>query len=292
MVELILNGGLGNQMFQFAAAKALSLRLGTNLKLDLYALNKHTTGTKREYELDIFDVNTQFTSRCKNKLLIKGHPIVKKNKKFVLKYFGCFLDGSAIVYVPEFEQLGGNITLHGYFQNPKYFGGYEEVIKTDFTFRYPLDTRNKELSKKIRESNSVSIHIRRGDYLTNEQARNNFATCSLEYYQIAIEYILQRVDNAQFYIFSDDIDWAKNNLSFANNLVEYVDWNNNKESYKDMQLMSICKHNIIANSSFSWWGAWLNNYKSKIVIAPNQWFNKEERNKDLLHFYPSDWIKI
>lgn len=292
MVELILSGGLGNQMFQFAAAKALSLRLNTDLKLDLYALSKHTTGTKREYELDIFDIETQFISSWKNKLLIKGHPIVRKNKEFALKHFGCFLDGSAIVYMPAFTQLRGNITLHGYFQNPKYFEGYEEVIKNSFTFRAPLDIKNEELSERIIKSNSVSVHVRRGDYISNQHARNNFASCSLDYYQKAIAYISQHVVEAQFYVFSDDIDWTKKNLSFADNVVEYVDWNNKKESYRDMQLMSMCKHNIIANSSFSWWGAWLNSNEDKIVIAPNQWFNEKERNKDLLHFYPPSWIKI
>lgn len=292
MVNLILSGGLGNQMFQFAAAKALSQRLNTQLRLDLYALTKKTTGTKREFELDIFNIDAKTSSSWRNKFLVKAHPWVNKNKEFVLNNFGHFIDGSAIVYMPIFEQLRGNITLYGYFQNPRYFKGYEDVIEKCFTFKHTLDNKNLSLSQRISMSNSVSIHIRRGDYITNEHAKNNFTTCSLGYYQKAIEYISEHTSTPKFYIFSDDMDWVKKNLKLADNLVEYIDWNKGKESYKDMQLMSLCRHNIIANSSFSWWAAWLNANKDKCVIAPSQWFNEEERNKDLHDFYPSDWIKI
>lgn len=292
MVELILTGGLGNQMFEYAAAKALALRLNTELKIDLYALKKATTGTKRNFELDIFEINEQIISRYKNRFLVKAYPIIEKNRAFFLKVFGYFRDGSAIVYASGFEKLKGNVVLHGHFQNTKYFEEYEDTIRQSFSFKYQLDDKNLDLANKIKQTNSISIHIRRGDYLTNEQAKNNFAVCPIEYYQKAIAKIVNDIENPHFYIFSDDINWAKENLPLANISADYIDWNTGAESYKDMQLMSLCKNNILANSSFSWWAAWLNTNENKIVIAPNQWFANEKRNKDLVDFYPKDWTII
>lgn len=292
MVELILTGGLGNQMFEYAAAKALALRLNTELKIDLYALNKATTGTKRDFELDIFEINEQIISKCKNRLLVKAYPIIEKNRNFFLKYFGYFRDGSAIVYTSDFKNLKGNIVLHGHFQNTKYFEEYEDVIRQHFRFKHQLNGLNLDLANKIQQSNSVSIHIRRGDYLTNEQAKSNFAVCSIEYYKKAIAKIVNEIENPHFYIFSEDISWAREHLPLTNLPTKFVDWNTGKDSYKDMQLMSLCKHNIIANSSFSWWAAWLNTFENRIVIAPTQWFANEERNKDLVNFYPKSWIII
>lgn len=292
MVELILTGGLGNQMFEYAAAKALATRLNTDLRIDLYALNKSTKGTKRSFELNIFDINIKKTSSLKNRFLVKAFPIVEKNKTFFLKHFGYFRDESAIVYLPEFKFLKGNIVLHGHFQNTQYFEEYEHIIRKDFTFKQPLGKKNDRLAANILQEESVSIHIRRGDYLTNSDAKNNFALCSLDYYKEAILYIAKRIEKPSFYIFSEDIAWCKANLPLENFETQFVDWNVGNESYKDMQLMSLCKHNIIANSSFSWWGAWLNTNPHKITIAPSQWFTKEERNKDLEQFYPQDWIII
>lgn len=289
MIRLILTGGLGNQMFEYAASKALSERLHEELTIDLYALNKQTKGTKRQLELDIFDIDLNISSSWKSKFLIKAFPLVEKNKKLFYRLFGYFRDNSAIVFCPEFEQLKGNIILHGHFQNELYFKKQEQIIRREFQFPELTDKKNIAIANKIKNSESISIHIRRGDYLSNEQAKNNFAVCDKDYYTRVIDEINQQVNAPHFFVFSEDFDWIKENINFGDKLVEYIDWNKGKNSYIDMQLMSLCKHNIIANSSFSWWGAWLNTNENKLVYAPSKWFREEVRNKDLVNFYPSSW---
>lgn len=289
MIRLILTGGLGNQMFQYAAAKALSLKLGEELTVDLYALNKATRGTKRNFALEIFGLELNTSKSWKTEFLIKAFPLVDQSRFFWKLLLGYFRDRSAIVYLPQFEKLGGNIILHGHFQNEKYFLDYEDVIRKDFTFQTELTGENFKLAKKIKETQSVSIHVRRGDYLTNAQANRNFAVCDKSYYQKAISRIREEVSDPHFFVFSDDMEWVRENISFGEDPVIYVDWNRGEDSYIDMQLMSLCKHNIIANSSFSWWAAWLNEYEWKLVYAPKEWFKEEERNKDLINFYPEGW---
>jgi len=291
MVNVILSGGLGNQMFQYAAAKALTERLQTGLTLDIQTFGRRTEATARQFELDIFNIDYTIKSTLKGKLLIKTYPFIQKHREAFQSY-GLFTDTYAILYQPAFETLKGNITMYGYFQNKCYFHNIASDIQKDFTFRKPLTGKNEELSEKIKTGNSIAIHIRRGDYLTNKSAVSNFVTCDINYYRKAIEYISSQINNPQFYIFSDDADWVKNNINFVNHPVSFINWNSGNESYIDMQMMSICKHNIIANSSFSWWGAWLNRNPDKIVIAPCKWFQEEKKNKLLDNFYPKKWIKI
>lgn len=289
MIRVILTGGLGNQMFQYAAAKSLSLRLNKGLTVDLYALSKRTQATKRQFGIQIFDVDLNVSSSWKSKFLVKAFPLVDKTRLLFYMLMGYFRDRSAIVYASEIEKLRGNIILHGHFQNEKYFDDYKDVIKRDFTFKYLLQGKNAELAKQIRDTQSVSIHVRRGDYLTNVHANKNFAILDKNYYQKVINIIKEEVESPHFFVFSEDFEWIKENISFDGLPVEYVDWNKGEDSYIDMQLMSMCKHNVIANSSFSWWAAWLNDYEWKLVYAPSEWFSDEDRNKDLIDFYPKEW---
>lgn len=291
MVTVMLSGGLGNQMFQYAAAKALAKRLEASFVVDLYALTKNSRMTQRPYGLDIFNIEVEKVSSLKGKYLIKGRPFVQKHRCFFQK-FGFLTDTYAILYQPVFETIKGNLTLSGYFQNERYFKDIEAEIRKDFTFRHPLKENNEVLAQQLKNSQSVSIHIRRGDYVQNTTAKPNFITCGKSYYERAIRHILTKVENPQFYIFSDDFEWVKENLNFENQPVSYIDWNRGKESYIDLQLMSLCKHNIIANSSFSWWGAWLNLNTEKIVICPDRWFQDEYKNTLLDDFYPTGWIKM
>lgn len=285
MIRLILTGGLGNQMFEYATAKALALKLDKELNLDLYALQKKTKGIKRDFELDIFDIDLKISSSWKTKLLVKLFPFVEQNRTFFQKTVNYFRDYSAIVYLPAFQELEGNVILHGHFQNEKYFKQYETIIRKEFTFKHPLKGQNLQIAQQMEKSNSVAIHIRRGDYVTD----SNFALCTKEYYQEAMDRIKREVENPVFFIFSQDFDWINENLTFDKEEVHFIDWNRGKDSYLDMQLMSLCKHNIIANSSFSWWAAWLNKNPEKRIFAPARWFRKEERNEDLKDFYPQGW---
>lgn len=292
MVTVLLSGGLGNQMFQYAAAKALAVRLNTPLAIDLYALNrKSKTVTPRSFELDIFSIDVPIKNTLQGEFLIKALPFVQSHRQLFQK-LGLFTDTYAILYQPAFETLKGNITLSGYFQNEKYFWNIADELREDFIFKYPLKDRNKAIANEIISGESVSIHIRRGDYVSNKSSVNNFVTCDNSYYDQAITLIKKRIKKPTFYVFSDDIDWVKNNLDFTDSSVRYIDWNKGKNSYMDMQLMSLCKHNIIANSSFSWWGAWLNNNPDKTVIAPAQWFRDEKKNMLLDDFLPKGWIKL
>ena len=292
MVNIILSGGLGNQMFQYAAAKALARRLDTSLYIDTQTfLKDNTRATARRFELDIFKINYSSRTTIKSRFLVKSYPFIQKHRGLFQK-FGFLTDTYAILYQPVFETIGGNITMFGYYQNEQYFDNIASEIRNDFSFKNPLAGKNLELSEKIRSGKSISIHVRRGDYLTNKHAISNFVTCDIDYYKKAVEYILGKIDSPEFYVFSDDPVWVKNNVNFVNHPVSYIDWNNGSDSYIDMQLMSMCKHNIIANSSFSWWGAWLNPNTDKTVMAPDKWFQDKKKNDLLDNFYPKGWIKI
>ncbi|MDH6309842.1 hypothetical protein M2451_002213 [Dysgonomonas sp. PFB1-18] len=291
MVTLLLSGGLGNQMFQYAAAKALAKRLDTSLRIDTYSLTKKTQATARAYELDIFNIDVPLVSSLRGKCLIKLRPYVQQHRAFFQK-FGFLTDTYAILYQPVIETMKGNITMSGYFQNERYFNNIASDIRRDFTFRKPLADSNLSLSERLKRINSVSVHIRRGDYLSNKSASANFITCDSCYYEKAIKAIAENVKTPEFFVFSDDHDRVRGNISFAGYPVTFIDWNKGSDSYIDMQLMSLCKHNIIANSSFSWWGAWLNANTEKIVIAPEKWFQDNKKNALLDNFYPEGWRKM
>ncbi len=287
MIKLILSGGLGNQMFEYAAARALSIRHNTGLSIDLYLLNKKTKAVVRNYELPVFNIDTPTTGSIIHKIAVKILGTIKSMHTgcVFLRKLGIFRDEKAHYYDNYFELLSKKAILFGYFQNENYFENISEQLKSDFTFIHPLVGKNDEISRKMEQNTSVSIHIRRGDY-TN--SNSNLITLDISYYKKAIEYVTSQIKDPYFFIFSDDIEWVKKNLDLFNADHEFVDWNKNQDSYIDMQLMSLCRHNIIANSSFSWWGAWLNNNPDKVVIAPQEWYKgDEEQYPD--GFLPRKW---
>ena len=174
--------------------------------------------------------------------------------------------------------------LVGYWQSYKYFEKIREVLLKEFTLKKELDVVNLEILDRIKFSNSVSIHIRRGDYVTNDV---NSVT-PLSYYDDAIKFIIKHVKNPNFFIFSDDIEWVKANLNTKSLNTEYIG-NNNGSPECDIELMKNCKNNIIANSTFSWWAAWLNNNNDKIVIAPKIWVHNRAISHDLI---PPNWMVL
>lgn len=289
MIKIILSGGLGNQMFQYAAGRALSLKLKTDLSVDLYKLSKKTNAISRSYELDVFDISIPQTNNLKNKFAVKSFKLLKNNGigRLCLYLLNIFCDERAQEYKLAFEGLNDDATLFGYFQNENYFKEYSEQIRVDFSFNKTLDAQNQEVESGIGESNSVSMHIRRADYAN---ANSNLPILDMSYYDRAIKYINREVENPVYYIFSDDMDWVKHNLKDKDIQMKFVDWNSESSSYIDMRLISKCKHNIIANSSFSWWGAWLNNNPNKLVIAPDIWYKSDILGGHPDGFIPEGWV--
>jgi len=293
MVSVLLTGGLGNQMFQYAAARALALRLETQLCIDLYSYNKKTEATPRNYELDIFSIQPEIVDKLYNRLIYKSLTNLHKNTlgQKVLNTLNIFHDRScaAISYLPRFTEQSGNVVMLGYFQNEKYFANISDLLIKDFTFRVPFDEKNKKIADQIKNTNSVSFHIRRGDYTYQP---SNLNLLEKDYYMKAYHQMLESVDNPTFFIFSDDHNWTKSNLNLDISKCIFIDWNTGRDSYRDMQLMSLCCHNIIANSSFSWWGAWLNNNPNKTVLAPRNWYKRDDYNQLLDGFIPKSWTII
>lgn len=270
-----IQGGLGNQMFQYAIARALETDRMRNVYLDVsfYEENKVSTETytARKFELDIFKQ-------------LRADILSTRQKKMLLSrgvYYRCMraLLGLTPVIVKqkenEFIEMPSvkNIYLDGYFQSEKYFRSIRKDLYKDFQFPEP-DERNKLLIEKMSGEKSVSIHVRRGDYVHLASVNNYHGVLPLDYYKQAIT-LLETTDSGMtYYIFSDDPEYVNNNFDFLPYKV-LVDWNQSADSWKDMMLMQACKHHVVANSSFSWWGAWLSREKG-VTIAPSKWFSDSE----------------
>jgi hypothetical protein len=269
MIIINLIGGLGNQMFQYAAAKALALQRKETLKLNTTAFETYTLHQYGLHHFAIADSKVNFLDKIKSKLF--------KTKQYTETNFE---------YNPNVQQLKAqNIILNGYFQSEKYFGIYRKELLELFEIKTELKQQTKDLLKQISNQNAVALHIRRGDYLQNTIHN----TDKTDYYKKAIHYISEKVKNPIFYIFSDDMGWVKDHFKI-NFETHYVDFNDANTNFEDLKLMSSCQHNIIANSSFSWWSAWLNVNPDKIVIAPKKWFATGHYNsKDVL---PQEWVKL
>ena len=287
-------GGLGNQMFQYAAGRALSINIKKSFVVDVQDFDQYEV--HNGYELEkIFNINNKASRNQLDSVLGKWRTNKYIRKKISTKKYLSLLTGSKMVIEPHTSywsklfDVNDSAYLVGYWQTEKYFKSIENVIRSDFTFPSSMSKMNFEWAKLIKHSNSVSIHIRRGDLVSNPKALAFHGLCSLEYYVRSISYMQKNTENPTFYVFSDDIAWAKKNLDFGSNHYHFVGNNNGKESFNDMWLMTLCKHNIIANSSFSWWGAWLNNNKNKLVVAPERWFLLDN---DILDIIPSSWLKL
>ena len=278
-------GGLGNQMFQYAAGKALALHLNTDLKLDDSYLKKDPGGkyTQRHFDLDGFKMSER---------LISNFEFFKLDSKFtrgirrIFKLKSNLLNENGQNYNADFFNSTDNVIVNGYWQSEKYFLKYEEQIRKDLTIKEELLKGTEEWLAKISKVNSVSIHVRRGDYISHKHANYFHGVCSIDYYKEAVNLIARSNSDIELFVFSDDIEWCKQNLKFEYPIF-YVE---TKSAYKDLYLMQNCKHNIIANSSFSWWGAWLNRNNAKIVVAPKNWFANDSINTSDL--YPEKWIRL
>lgn len=285
-------GGIGNQMFQYASGLALAHLHQTEFEIDVSGFKGYEL--HNGFELNrVFNISADTcsisniykmlgisSSKFVRRVLRRPAFIKIRHKKHIVE--------PNHAYWPPFLSLPSDVYLDGYWQSEEYFKPIESVIRHEFTFKPTMNTLNNDIANQIKSTNAVGLHIRRGDYVSN--LKNAYiGTCSLDYYASAIKHINTYVNQPHFFIFSDDVSWVKANLSLDSKHT-YVDFNKGADSYNDMRLMSLCKHNIIANSTFSWWGAWLNNHQDKIVIAPKKWFVSELINDpDLV---PKSWIRL
>jgi len=289
MVIVKLIGGLGNQMFQYATARRLAEKNSTILKLDVngfesYKLHKYSLhcflireylATKAEVDLLSMSRKKRYWDASKISFRKMGENTTLKEKHFH--------------FDPEVLRARDDLYLDGFWQTEKYFSDIRDVLCREFTIKYPQDALSSELSNRIRSMESVSIHIRRADYVENKVTNEFHGVCTLDYYKRCVELIVSKTVSPHFFVFSDDPQWAKENLTIGRGMT-VVDHNDASRNFEDLRLMSQCKHNIIANSSFSWWGAWLNENSGKIVCAPKKWFRDDAT--DTRDVIPENWITV
>jgi hypothetical protein len=284
-VTTAIFGGLGNQMFQYTAGRALSIRLGVPLKLDLswfstIAKNDST----RPYMIGAFpsiNVETALKHGLFSRLL----------RRFFRQKIG-YVPEPGYAYWEGFQRITDPAYLYGYWQNEMYFNTITDLIRKDFTFPPLPSSEAEKIAARINDTdNAVAVHIRRGDYVSNASTHGFHGLCSQEYYTNAFKTIAARcASRLELFIFSDDSIWVRENFDTQGLSATVIDFPEHLSApWHDMHLMTLCRHHIIANSSFSWWGAWLSNGDG-IVIAPKRWFAEET----MKHCNPSvsSWIKI
>lgn len=273
MIVVQLLGGLGNQMFQYACGRALALRTGKQLYLDV---GSYSIYPGRRYELDVLNIQANIINLIEDKAIrdqlgIAG-TLIYSERQF------------------NFDQnvfdLCNNVFLQGFWQTEKYFHDFTSVIRKELSPKmHSLSAESLGISQEIRKSLSIAVHVRRTDYAICDQ----LGILPMDYYENAKQYLAMVFPSAQYYIFSDDIDWCKQEFTIFPN-ARMVEHRSKIGCHEDLWLMSQCQHNVIANSTYSWWGAWLNDNPEKVVVAPDRWFAGEHLNiQDLVS---DKWIKV
>ncbi|MEJ0001582.1 MAG: alpha-1,2-fucosyltransferase [bacterium] len=297
MIIVRLSGGMGNQMFQYAAGRALALKHDVSLALDPTFLNHRNRMPKflrphfvfRNFDLDVFNIQAR---------IAKPSEISFRNRPFFSGWLMLAIDAALrkIAVFPGWEkffsfdkkvlELGPDTYLEGYWQSPKYFSAIEEIIRKDFTLALPLSEKSEKLKKEIQSGVSVCVHVRRADFV----ASSFHGTFGKEYYEAGIALVAKSVPVGKVYVFSDDIAWCEKNLRFDVPTTFVGNEHAGRKGEGHLALMSACKHFIIPNSTFSWWAAWLGEHKGKIVITPKKWFaDKSMNTNDLM---PEAWVRI
>ena len=286
MIIINLKGGLGNQLFQYALGRTLALKNNDTLKLEVDGLDRanKTSDIYRAFGLGAFNIEKNIATAAEVHRLKYPYGIFSKGWRW---FTFRILKRIHVTFEPRVLNWRGDIFLDGYWQSPCYFESIHDTLLTDFTLVDPLSPAGSTFTSQMQSVVSVSIHVRRGDYVKNPRVLAEFGVCSIDYYQTAITHIKTTYPNPTFFIFSDDMAWAKENLAVGEGAVYVSD--PTITDYQELILMSKCQHNIIANSSFSWWGAWLNQNRDKIVVTPAPWFESAPFDKSLI---PNSWIQL
>lgn len=289
LIVVKIQGGLGNQLFQYAIGRSLSIATGASVKYDVSWFSKQT---KRNYELDRF--NTQINIATPEEIKqFKKHQTKPGKLSFLNLFFpineSIYVQDQNLIFNPKALKIRAPAYLDGYWQSEKYFVNIEDILRKELIVQTPPDSSNQLLLDRIKSSTAISVHVRRGDYINNAKTNTFHGITPLDYYRRAIERMASLISNGTIFIFSDDHAWVKEHLQFDMPTI-FVDCNDADRAYDDLRLMSSCQHHVIANSTFSWWGAWLNNNPRKIVIAPDRWFTNPTMSTDDL--LPRNWIKL
>jgi hypothetical protein len=291
-IAVKIMGGLGNQLFQYASARALADRLNAELILDC------SDARERSVELDRYHIRATIIDSTslirKTYLRLPGKfgrklskavqgllpPFIKINNQM----FQLFKEQRWFQYDERIERISGSVYLIGFWQSFRYFEELLEPIREDLRLKAPLDANNDKWQRRIKETNSICVHVRRGDYVLRAQT---FGLCNISYYQDAMEFLRAHNSDARFFLFSDDLAWCRQNFA-ADDLI-FVNSNSPETAVYDLELMRSCRHHIIANSSLSWWAASLATWPGQIVIAPKPWFISEPSDNDLIFKH---WMRL
>lgn len=285
MVIVRLKGGFGNQLFQYAAARRIAVEQNVPLKLDLsFLVADAIHHTKRHFELYKLNINAEIATA-------REIQAIKKERWRDLLHPVLIKDRGAAAFLKQVTRCRDQVYLDGYWQSEKYFETISGIIRNEFIFKQPLvNEYYLHVKRQEESSDSVSLHFRRGDYVEDPKTNKYHGVCSMDYYRKAVERISEKISNPVLFIFSDDIQWVKAHFKskFPMVFIEHSD----EELHSDFRLMSSCKHNIIANSSYSWWAAWLNTNPGKIVVAPRMWYNNKRKQRQANDRVPDAWMRV
>jgi hypothetical protein len=292
MIVCNLIGGLGNQMFQYAFGCAMSNRTKHALSLATDQFNGYTLHNGFELQ-KVFQIDTPIATELeiKNILGWRSHAKIRRLLCRPSMQWSCPRECCIephFHYWPDIQKWNGPAYVHGYWQSEQYFSDFAGNVREAFLFRKPWDDADLAVRSRMKMQPSASIHVRRGDY-TGMKNQGVYAQSGLDYYRNAINLLRERVAGIKIFAFSDDPEWIASQLMPECGSMEIVRHNTGSRSANDMRLMSVADHHIIANSSFSWWGAWLNPNPNKLVIAPKLWFVNGTNDMDLI---PKEWIRV
>jgi hypothetical protein len=294
MVVIVrLTHGLGNQLFQYAAGLCLAVHHGTDLRLDITALKE--VRKDQPFRLNSFCIDEKLASSEDIAAFPGAQGDLVGRARYTIErifnpYYRCstFIE-RGFTFDPNLFRSQKDVYLFGYWQSEKYFSGIRGTLLKKLELRGEMSLESQRIAKMISETRAISVHVRRGDYANNPATRKFHGTCSREYYENCASLIKERIPDACFFVFSDEPDWARQNLNIGDKIT-YITSNVPSRPHEDLKLMSMCEGHIIANSTFSWWGAWLNRNPNKIVLAPRKWFN--EAPNDTRDLIPDGWIRI
>lgn len=287
-VVVKIHGGLGNQFFQYALGRCLKVAHGLEVSFDV---GWYQTQSLRTYDLDKYNVQVEPAEPALVSEFYRAKPTGLQGKigSWLFPSASQYLLDHSLRYNPRVLAIKPPMYLDGYWQSEKYFAEIAGKIRKELTLKTEATGENAALLRQIKAAPTVSLHVRRGDYVSNQTTNAFHGTTTNEYYRAAVEKIKSVEPGATIYVFSDDHTWVKENLRFDLRTV-FVDVNSANQAHEDLRLMSACTHHIIANSTFSWWGAWLSQADKKVIIAPKRWFADQRINTDDL--VPNQWIRI